>query len=564
MLSVPASLLLAALVVAVPPGDHAAFDSPNPVQQAAAWAERGRYAEAIALLSGVVERDPELHPAFFLLGSLYADVDPPDHERALSYLVRAVELSPEATDYRRMLGTVQMAADRLPEAIATFEEVLEQAPNDTVALLTLVYLYQQEPFSQLDRAVECGERARRLAPWNVVNYVNLGLAYEKRGDFEKAERYYRLLQRNFPHHPHAEWVAEHLRKVSGSTYRLIHAVETSNRGPGIARDVELWVMIGRDFPPHTTVKLTDCDPPWECVVRDSIGQRVAGFRFEEIGPGEKRTVQVGYEVRVCPVSFDARPSTPAAYVTDSEYAYYTAPERFIEADVQLIQQTALEVVGGATDRLWAAHRLYDFVIDTLDYAVQNETYGALAALKTPGRADCTEFAALFVALARAAGIPSRIVFGFIYDSDRPTSEQAHTWAEFLLPDRRWIPADPTFGQRFSEEYFARVSAHHLAVWVPSRLLEGAWSHRLFYSVRGREDASLETREYTRIFPVGTAAGDSTASWMAEELAGSATVAVLPALSNKRPPLGYLVGIAALFLLWVVWRRLNGSPERPAD
>jgi len=561
------SLLLATLLSGVPSAASEASDIEAQYRQAVARAEEERHAEAIALLSEIVDLDSTHHRAMAFLGSLHAEMDPADYDGAISSLTRAIELSPLTMDYWRELGRVQAGAGRLEDAVASFEQVLQHVPDDTTALINLGYLYQQEPVRQLDRAIECAERAQRLAPWNLTNYMNLGYAYEKRGDFENARRYYRLLQRNFPRHDHQEWVAEHLRKVSGSAYRLLYTVELSNRGPGVARDVELWVMVGRDFPPHTRVELVECHPEWERVVRDSIGHVVAGFKFEEIGPGEVRSAQLGYEINVGPVSYKASPSTPLGYAPESiEYAYYTSAERFIESDAQLVRKVALEHADGGPDRLESARRLYDFVIDTLDYEVQTETYGALAALKAPERTDCTEFAALFVALARAIRIPARIVFGFIYDQENPTSEQAHTWAEFLLPDGRWIPVDPTFGQRFSEEYFARVSAHHLALWVPSRLLEGSWSYRAYFSVRGSQDASLVSGEYARIFPVGGASGDSTETWMAEEIAGAPTVSVLPTMTGRRIPLSYVVGIAALFFLWVTWRHISGTHKlaKPRD
>jgi transglutaminase-like putative cysteine protease len=48
---------------------------------------------------------------------------------------------------------------------------------------------------------------------------------------------------------------------------------------------------------------------------------------------------------------------------------------------------------------------------------------------------------LFTALARAAGIPTRIVVGLLY-VDRKF--YYHSWPEVMLRD--WVAVDPTFGQ----------------------------------------------------------------------------------------------------------------------
>ena len=61
--------------------------------------------------------------------------------------------------------------------------------------------------------------------------------------------------------------------------------------------------------------------------------------------------------------------------------------------------------------------------------------------------DCNEHTALFTALARASGIPTRIAAGFVY-SDRIAAGGAfyyHAWPEVWLGDG-WLPVDPTFGQ----------------------------------------------------------------------------------------------------------------------
>jgi transglutaminase-like putative cysteine protease len=55
--------------------------------------------------------------------------------------------------------------------------------------------------------------------------------------------------------------------------------------------------------------------------------------------------------------------------------------------------------------------------------------------------DCDEHARLFVALARAVGLPARIASGLAYVNGK---FYYHAWAEVRLGD--WVPVDPTFGQ----------------------------------------------------------------------------------------------------------------------
>jgi tetratricopeptide (TPR) repeat protein len=63
-----------------------------------------------------------------------------------------------------------------------------------------------------------------------------------------------------------------------------------------------------------------------------------------------------------------------------------------------------------------------------------------------GHAECRGYTILFVALARAAGIPARPVWGVAII---PTSlagngprHASHNWAEFYVPGTGWVPIDP--------------------------------------------------------------------------------------------------------------------------
>lgn len=58
-----------------------------------------------------------------------------------------------------------------------------------------------------------------------------------------------------------------------------------------------------------------------------------------------------------------------------------------------------------------------------------------------GRGDCNEHTVLFVAMARALGLPSRTAVGLVYLND---AFFYHAWPEVWLG--QWVAVDPTFGQ----------------------------------------------------------------------------------------------------------------------
>ncbi len=79
-----------------------------------------------------------------------------------------------------------------------------------------------------------------------------------------------------------------------------------------------------------------------------------------------------------------------------------------------------------------------------------KSYGASSDTATrvlaQGKGDCTEHTLLFVALARASGIPARQVHGLVHaDAGPGPALYWHEWAEVWL-DGAWLAVDPTFGQ----------------------------------------------------------------------------------------------------------------------
>ena len=70
--------------------------------------------------------------------------------------------------------------------------------------------------------------------------------------------------------------------------------------------------------------------------------------------------------------------------------------------------------------------------------------------------DSGNFSSAFVVLARAAGIPARIVAGWaLEESDGPQvvhADQTHQWAEIALAGIGWVTIDPTRSEAFPIEY----------------------------------------------------------------------------------------------------------------
>jgi hypothetical protein len=195
------------------------------------------------------------------------------------------------------------------------------------------------------------------------------------------------------------------------------------------------------LPPDTNyqkVSIDKIDPKPENVIIDEDGNWLARFKLM---PSQDLTVAVKGSARV---SYKPK----AGELTDIQKNLYLKPHKYWEANNSQIQKLANE--------LKTPDAIYSYVIDNLKYdtnriAQSQVRLGALNVLNNPDSAVCLEFTDLFVALARAAGIPARAVEGYANTSNtsyRPLSlveDVLHAWPQYWDEKRNaWIMIDPTW------------------------------------------------------------------------------------------------------------------------
>ncbi len=105
-----------------------------------------------------------------------------------------------------------------------------------------------------------------------------------------------------------------------------------------------------------------------------------------------------------------------------------------------IVAAARQAVGDTADPVVAARRLTDWVYHRLRKRITLSVPNATQVLEG-GEGDCNEHTVLYVALARAVGLPARTAVGLVYIRGR---FYYHAWPEVWLG--RWVAVDPTLGQ----------------------------------------------------------------------------------------------------------------------
>jgi hypothetical protein len=156
--------------------------------------------------------------------------------------------------------------------------------------------------------------------------------------------------------------------------------------------------------------------------------------FDALDGGRQRREGARVEI-----TREAPPYLGQAMLDEDETRRFLAADSFIQSDDPEIVRFAEQIAGDARG-VERAKALSTWVYENLTKSPTLSIPSATEILKQRV-GDCNEHAVLFTALARAAGIPTRIATGLTYASGQ---FYYHAWPEVFLGG--WLALDPTLGQ----------------------------------------------------------------------------------------------------------------------
>lgn len=156
------------------------------VQEASRLRQEGDINAALAELTMAIRDNPELTPAYMMLGEIHREQG--DYQAAESAYREATELEPSNFDALYSHALVLQLLDRLVESVQQYLQALRIQPNDHAANLNLAtaYLSLDEP----GQALRFAQRAVRIRPEDGPSRVNLGAVYAAQGLHAEAVREY--------------------------------------------------------------------------------------------------------------------------------------------------------------------------------------------------------------------------------------------------------------------------------------------------------------------------------------------------------------------------------------
>jgi len=147
------------------------------------------------------------------------------------------------------------------------------------------------------------------------------------------------------------------------------------------------------------------------------------------------------------------------------------PETMIVVD-KAARSKAGKITSGKKQPIDKARAIYDYILDNMTFvedvsSVRGAGFGNFGFALSELKGNSMDFAAAFVGLCRAAGIPARTIIGVKIPTDMETGEVKgyHGWAEFYVAGIGWIPVDPAEGKLVPSRrkyYFGALDPDRLA------------------------------------------------------------------------------------------------------
>lgn len=220
--------------------------------------------------------------------------------------------------------------------------------------------------------------------------------------------------------------------------------------PAGAKQVKIWVCVPDDNPQQRVLDLVVTEAPasWRMVTEPEYGNR---FLYCEIANPAKPTVEIVVDYSVQRAEQN-NPGKGPAVLTDVH-------RKVLAADLQLdtplmsvseeIRGLEKKSCGDETDVMKAAEKIAAFVADYADHYSKDATKpkcgrGAAEDCLAQKGGCCTDLHSLFIALARAHGIPARMQFGYRLQAKNDGLEVDpgyRCWVEYFAPGQGWVASD---------------------------------------------------------------------------------------------------------------------------
>ncbi len=271
-------------------------------------------------------------------------------------------------------------------------------------------------------------------------------------------------------HTHLHWLS--LAVLSGSAGEDVKRFQVDHRFevnvPADAKNVRAWLALPSDRDPLQEIQdlkwTVDAPQPAKVDLREVRDKE--GNRFLYVEASQAAGLKLGIVTQFSLTRKEDRHVVDASKtrpLTDAELASMSA-HLASTANVSVspeVQKIAAEVIGGEKNPAVQARKLYDWVLNNVSYwvkhpdAMKASPVGSSEYCLTNKTGNCTDFHSLYTALARAAKLPTRMIYGSFLKgplAGADKDQSYHCWVEFFAPGLGWIPIDVAVADVFVDDF----------------------------------------------------------------------------------------------------------------
>jgi len=246
-------------------------------------------------------------------------------------------------------------------------------------------------------------------------------------------------------------LAPALTAGDSTLYRVRQTVNLDQIAEG-AHQVRWWISIPSDERHQDVLDLQVVSAPgtWSVVTDEDRSNRFLYVEVDDPGAPALQAV-VEFTLRRDAVLVDVDPGRVGP-ITEEHRRLFANEVRRDAPHMEVTEQIAAiarRECGDETNPAKQVVKLLDYVAASADHYSKDPSkpkcgIGDAGDCMTNGGGCCTDLHSLFIALARAEGIPARLQMGYRLlekNRDKEVDPGYRCWVEYFLPGCGWVPAD---------------------------------------------------------------------------------------------------------------------------
>ena len=175
-----------------------------------------------------------------------------------------------------------------------------------------------------------------------------------------------------------------------------------------------------------------------------LGKNAGNTALPQTDEQDVQQTAEGLQVNICERCGNA----PEAERSAKNLREFSQASAWLQSDDPVLKQAAVKQIGTAKTELEKMQRLQEFVSAHISESNLSTGYASAKEAFENRTGDCTEHALLLAAMARAVGIPSRVVGGLAYSPEylgQNSSFIPHAWTQAYVGGR-WRSFDAALGE----------------------------------------------------------------------------------------------------------------------